>query len=311
MIKPVAENEMAMERLAPCGIDLMPRLWSDPALLTRWWGPEGFSTTTHSIDFRAGGEWDYTMHGPDGRDYGNLVRYTKIDESGIEYDHFGKGDDAHESFKAVITFEAVTERMTRIHFKMVFNSVEEKKQICDEYGAAEGLHETTDRLVKEVALQTLIETECGKLGQAVARMRTAIERIPVEKHNWSYSESARSAVHLVAHSGWSLEWIRSMLAGKPYPAPNTKEGDRQMREMELGFTHAEPALALLEKNSADWMEYVRGLTMDDLDRTIQLPFGLGEMILRDALDAAAWHTNDHCAQIEYIQTMLGDRDWGF
>ena len=32
-------------------------------------GRRAFTTTTHSMDFRPGGSWCYTMHGPDGRDY--------------------------------------------------------------------------------------------------------------------------------------------------------------------------------------------------------------------------------------------------
>ena len=37
--------------------------------LSRWWGPEGFTTTTRAFEFRVGGEWDFVMHGPDGTDY--------------------------------------------------------------------------------------------------------------------------------------------------------------------------------------------------------------------------------------------------
>ncbi|MBX3113819.1 MAG: SRPBCC domain-containing protein [Fimbriimonadaceae bacterium] len=310
MIK-VADNEMAMERLVPCGIDLMPRLWSDPALLSRWWGPEGFSTTTHKIDFRTGGEWDYTMHGPDGKDYGNFIRYTKVDESGIEYDHFGTGEDAHASFKAVITFEEVTKSVTRVIFKMVFEDAETKRQICDEYGAAEGLRETTGRLVREGQLIAEVDAACNSLEQAVARMKRAVDRMPADKLNWSPGESARSVIHLVAHSAWSIDWIRSTLGGKPYPGATTADGDRAMREFEMGFTEIEPALALLDKNTKGWLNYARSLTVEDLDRIVDMPFNLGQVSVRDVLLAAAWHTNDHCAQIEYIQTILGDRDWGF
>lgn len=310
MIK-VADNEMAIERLVPCGIDMMPRLWSEPEIISRWWGPEGFSTTTHRMEFRAGGEWEYTMHGPDGKNYGNLVRYTKVDGSGIEYDHFGTGDDAHESFKAVITFEEVTKSVTRVIFKMVFEDAETKRQICDEYGAAEGLRETTARMVREGQLAAELVSACASLEQAVGRMHRAVKRVPVDKLNWSPSDSARSVVHLVAHAGWSLGWITSMLGGNPYPAATTAEGDREMREFEHGFKEIEPAMSLLDEKAGAWLSVVRSLTVEDMDRMISLPFGFGEMRVRDALSAAAWHTNDHCAQIEYIQTILGDRDWGF
>ncbi len=48
---------------------------SDPKHLAQWWGPDGFTITTSSFDFRAGGVWRFVMHGPDGRDYQNRVTY--------------------------------------------------------------------------------------------------------------------------------------------------------------------------------------------------------------------------------------------
>jgi uncharacterized protein YndB with AHSA1/START domain len=39
---------------------------SDPARLAHWWGPKGFTNTFHQFDFRPGGAWRFTMHGPDG-----------------------------------------------------------------------------------------------------------------------------------------------------------------------------------------------------------------------------------------------------
>jgi uncharacterized protein YndB with AHSA1/START domain len=42
--------------------------WTDPKHLSQWWGPNGFTTTTSSFDFRPGGVWRFVMHGPDGRD---------------------------------------------------------------------------------------------------------------------------------------------------------------------------------------------------------------------------------------------------
>jgi uncharacterized protein YndB with AHSA1/START domain len=38
--------------------------WTDPTHLAQWWGPDGFTTTTHAFDFRAGGVWRFVMHGP-------------------------------------------------------------------------------------------------------------------------------------------------------------------------------------------------------------------------------------------------------
>jgi uncharacterized protein YndB with AHSA1/START domain len=51
---------------------------SDPDQLARWWGPAGFSNTFHVFDFRGGGAWRLTMHGPDGRDYPNESVFEEL-----------------------------------------------------------------------------------------------------------------------------------------------------------------------------------------------------------------------------------------
>jgi uncharacterized protein YndB with AHSA1/START domain len=52
--------------------------FTDPKHLAQWWGPDGFTTTTHSFEFRPGGVWHFVMHGPDGRDYQNRITYEEI-----------------------------------------------------------------------------------------------------------------------------------------------------------------------------------------------------------------------------------------
>ncbi len=50
------------------------QLWAafaDPQRLARWWGPAGFRNTFEVFEFRPGGPWRFTMHGPDGKDYPN------------------------------------------------------------------------------------------------------------------------------------------------------------------------------------------------------------------------------------------------
>jgi len=53
--------------------------FADPARLARWWGPSGFRNTFHEFDFRPGGHWRFTMHGPDGVDYPNHSVFAVID----------------------------------------------------------------------------------------------------------------------------------------------------------------------------------------------------------------------------------------
>jgi uncharacterized protein YndB with AHSA1/START domain len=50
----------------------------DPACLARWWGPDGFTNSFDTFEFRPGGQWLFTMHGPDGANYPNQSEFLEI-----------------------------------------------------------------------------------------------------------------------------------------------------------------------------------------------------------------------------------------
>ena len=45
--------------------------FSDPAVLGRWWGPNGFTTRFEQFAFETGARWVYVMEGPNGARYPN------------------------------------------------------------------------------------------------------------------------------------------------------------------------------------------------------------------------------------------------
>ncbi len=53
--------------------------FADGKRLARWWGPTGFTNTFTTFEFKPGGKWSFTMHGPDGKDYSNEVIVTSIE----------------------------------------------------------------------------------------------------------------------------------------------------------------------------------------------------------------------------------------
>jgi len=72
--------------------------------LSRWWGPEGFTTTTRAFEFRVGGEWDFVMHGPDGTDYQEWISWTEIaPPERIALLH-GESRGDPNAFESVLTF---------------------------------------------------------------------------------------------------------------------------------------------------------------------------------------------------------------
>ena len=100
---------------------------SDPARVARWWGPDGFKNTIRQFDFRPGGSWLLTMHGPDGKDYPNESRFTRV-AAAIELQPSGQG--------------------THVRWRQTFDTLEEYERIA---GSVAGANEQNlQRLAVEV-----------------------------------------------------------------------------------------------------------------------------------------------------------------
>jgi uncharacterized protein YndB with AHSA1/START domain len=67
----MAERTIVIERELDAPRDLVWHAWTDPDEITKWWGPEHFTTPRDriEIDLRPGGVFRMTMVGPDGEEY--------------------------------------------------------------------------------------------------------------------------------------------------------------------------------------------------------------------------------------------------
>src|SRR5215208_5124270 len=117
--------------------------------LSRWWGPEGFTTTTRAFEFHVGGEWDFVMHGPDGTDYQEWISWTEIaPPERIALLH-GESRGDPNAFKSVLTF-APDGAATRIEMRTVFPTKELRDEAVEKYHAIEGGQQTLSNLVAYV-----------------------------------------------------------------------------------------------------------------------------------------------------------------
>lgn len=97
-------NEIRLTRVYDAPLRAVWDAWTIPEQIALWWGPRGFTLTTHSRDLRTGGGWRYTMHGPDGTDYPNVTRYLEVEPfRKLVYDH-GATDDRPPLFRVTVTF---------------------------------------------------------------------------------------------------------------------------------------------------------------------------------------------------------------
>src|SRR5688500_20159741 len=72
------DREIVITRAISAPRELVFEAFTEVRHLSRWWGPEGFTTTTRAFEFRVGGVWDFVMHGPDGTDYQEGITWTEI-----------------------------------------------------------------------------------------------------------------------------------------------------------------------------------------------------------------------------------------
>lgn len=142
------EREIRISREFDAPRESVFEAWTEPDIIGRWWGPDGFTTTTHHMDFREGGAWDFIMHGPDGTDYNNFIRYIEIvDPEKLVYDH-GRNSDLPADFRVWVTFKDLGDK-TQLSMRMVFPEKEARDEAV-KFGAIEGGEQTLNRLAKHL-----------------------------------------------------------------------------------------------------------------------------------------------------------------
>lgn len=140
------DRELLMTRIFDAPRDLMFEVWTNPQHLAHWWGPNGFTITTHEMNFKPGGSWKFTMHGPNNMDFPNLVVYKEIVKpERLVWNHSADENENPGDFESTVTFEAIGEK-TKITMRMVFRTKEEKDMVVEKYGAIEGNTQTMNRL---------------------------------------------------------------------------------------------------------------------------------------------------------------------
>lgn len=62
-------TELSFSRTFDAPRALVWQAWTDPKHIEQWWGPNGFTGKSCTIDLRAGGHFDLTLCAPDGTSY--------------------------------------------------------------------------------------------------------------------------------------------------------------------------------------------------------------------------------------------------
>ena len=72
-------HDVVVTRTFDAPLDRVWRAWSDPELVTRWWGPQGFTSPMCRMDFRVGGTTLTCMRSDQGWELYNTWTYRSIE----------------------------------------------------------------------------------------------------------------------------------------------------------------------------------------------------------------------------------------
>jgi uncharacterized protein YndB with AHSA1/START domain len=141
-MKITGNREMRIIKTFKTPIDLMWEVWTNPDHIVNWWGPDGFTSTIHKMDFQEGGEWKQTLHGPDGANYPNRSVFKEtIPFKKIMYEHF------NPHFVTTVLFESKGQE-TKIDWTLLFDTVDRAEIIIKAHKAGEGQKQNIEKLEK-------------------------------------------------------------------------------------------------------------------------------------------------------------------
>lgn len=113
-------NELTITRVFDAPRERVWRAWTEPEVLKRWSGPEGFTLPVCRIDLRVGGAYLFCMRSPEGQDFWSTGVYREIvsperlvctdsfaDEKGnvVPASHYGMTGDFPLELQVTVTFE--------------------------------------------------------------------------------------------------------------------------------------------------------------------------------------------------------------
>jgi len=111
------EATLATERLLPFSPARIFAAFENAEKLAQWWGPDGFTSTFETFNFKPGGHWVFDMHGPDGTSYPNESVFSEIiPNAKIVIDHTVK-----PKFRLTITLTPHGDQ-TRLNWNQCFET---------------------------------------------------------------------------------------------------------------------------------------------------------------------------------------------
>ncbi|HEX5325916.1 MAG TPA: SRPBCC domain-containing protein [Acetobacteraceae bacterium] len=114
-----AQRELVITRVLDAPRRLVFKAWTEPDQAARWWGPQGFTTLSCTMDVRQGGAFRVSMRSPDGTIHRKQGVYREVVASERLVFTFAWEDAAgkpgHETLVTVSFVEQGTKTKLTLH----------------------------------------------------------------------------------------------------------------------------------------------------------------------------------------------------
>jgi len=139
------DREIVMTRVFDAPRELVFEAFTKPELLTRWFGPHGWSLVVCEVDVRVGGTFRFVLRGPDGKDMGMRGVYREIvaPERSVHMESF----DDYPGESQVTTVLSENDGKTTLTVTVLYHS-KEVRDIVINSGMEHGAAESYDKLAE-------------------------------------------------------------------------------------------------------------------------------------------------------------------
>jgi uncharacterized protein YndB with AHSA1/START domain/DNA-binding transcriptional ArsR family regulator len=145
-----ADRELVVRHTIDAPRDVVFEAYTTAEHLDRWFGPNGFTATTHAFEFSPGGVWAFTMDGPNGIQYPNWIQWLEITPpERLVFLHGAHAEDPR-TFVSTVTLVQVG-MTTEITLSSIFKTRQQRDDVVERFHAAEAGQQTLMKLGAYVA----------------------------------------------------------------------------------------------------------------------------------------------------------------
>lgn len=152
---------------------------------------------------------------------------------------------------------------------------------------------------------TLKQNVIDKMNHAMEEVLRSAKKMPADKLTWSVNDAGRTPLNMLQELGVLAPWGAKLLKERemgPFGEEQFKEYNAAMEALDT----LEKCEAAIRAGTEKTAQAINETPDSDWEITVAMPWG--DKTLLDIAQFNAWNCDYHLGQINFIQTLYGDKD---